>query len=58
MPKTDFTKLDKQYNQYKKKILNIVNKECNNKQAYLDSFADTYTGWKVGVYSEKDIKLN
>tara|TARA_B100001248_G_C27395056_1_gene464973 strand:+ start:3644 stop:3811 length:168 start_codon:yes stop_codon:yes gene_type:complete len=49
MPKINFTKLDQEYKEYKKNIINRINKECNYSEAYAKSFTDTYTGWSPGV---------
>lgn len=39
--------LDKQFNEYKKKIVNMVDKQCNNIQPYIDSYTDSFSGWKI-----------
>ena len=49
MHKINFTKLDQEYKEYKKKTINRINKECNYSEAYAKSFTDTYSGWKPGV---------
>ena len=53
----NFQKLDTNYIEYKKQLLNVIEKECNSTQRYLDSFKDVYTGWKPGIYSNLDYML-
>ena len=49
MPKINFKKLDKEYKEYKKNIINRINKECNYSEPYAKSFTDNHTGWSPGV---------
>ena len=43
----DFKKLDKEYKNYKKEIINHINRNCDIKQSYIDSFKDSYTNWEI-----------
>ena len=39
--------LDKEYKNYKKEIINHINRNCDIKQSYIDSFKDSYTNWEI-----------
>ena len=51
-------KLDKTFTEYKNKIVTMVETQCNHIQPYIDSYTDTYSGWKIGVNSNNEDDIN
>ena len=60
MDNNQIKNLDKQFNEYKKKIVKMVDKQCNDIQPYIDSYKDSFSGWKIGstTNQNKDNTIN
>lgn len=47
MDNDQIKKLEKSFDKYKNKIVNMIEKECNDIQPYINSYTDVYTGWEL-----------
>lgn len=47
MDNSQIRELEKSFDKYKNKIVNMIEKECKDIQPYINSYRDVYTGWNL-----------